>query len=73
MGLTTQRHTICEAALSGNELQKSLEESEQTDETIVVSNDQGEWQFQRLENIWVLRCVMLYVPIANLKELIKDL
>lgn len=72
-GFTTQRHTICEASLSGSELQKVLDETENVGETIVVQNETGEWNFQLLEKTWVLRYVMLYCPYAALKELIKDL
>lgn len=75
MGLTTQRHTICEASLTGSELQHTLEQTENPGDSLIVATETGEWQFQYLvtDKTWVLRAVLLYVPQATLKELIKDL
>lgn len=74
MGLTTQRHSICEGSLPGSELQKAIEAQGNAADVLLVNTDTGEWQFQMLnDKSWVLRAVILYVAQATLKELIKDL
>jgi hypothetical protein len=74
-GSECQRYPICEAALSGTELQTAIENAKPGSVKCTVSTETGDWEFEQLAKTaeWVLRSVVLFAPVALLKELIKDL
>jgi hypothetical protein len=74
-GQDCQRHQICEAALSGTELQATISSAKPGATKCVVATETGEWEFEQLAKTgeWVVRSVVLFAPVSSLKELIKDL
>jgi hypothetical protein len=71
-GWTCQRNTICEATLSGSELQTTLESAKPNATVCLVATDTGEWHFELLDKTWALRSIVLYATVNTLKEHIKD-
>ena len=72
LGLTAERTTIVEASLAGSELHQAIEQ-QKAEQAITYINDAGEWQFQLLDKVWVLKYMVINAPTANLKKLVKDL
>jgi hypothetical protein len=74
-GLTCQRNKVCEASLPGSELEKAIANPppKSTPDSILVTTETGEWQFQLIQKCWVLRSVLVYVAQSVLKEFVKDI
>jgi hypothetical protein len=72
-GLTCTRNSVCEGRLSGTELQAALEGARQKTDAILVKTETGEWQFEQIGGVWVLRAVVIYASTPVLKQYVKDL
>jgi hypothetical protein len=74
-GQECTRHPVCEATLSGTELQTAVASAKPGATKCTVAMENGEWEFELMAKTaeWVLRSVVLFAQVTGLKELIKDL
>jgi hypothetical protein len=72
VGLNTVRYRVAEAQFPGSELMRAVEEAPGPTSTITVSSETGEWQFSLQQQTWILRSILLYVQMAQLRKFIKD-
>ena len=72
LGLTAERTQIVQASLNGSELHQAIEQ-QKPENAITYINEAGEWQFQLLDKVWVIKYMVINAPTANLKKLVKDL
>lgn len=72
VGLNTVRYRVAESQFAGAELMRALEENTGPQTAITVSCESGEWQFSLQQQTWILRSILLYVPMAQLRKFIKD-
>jgi hypothetical protein len=72
VGLNTVRYRVVESQFSGAELMRAVEEAPSPSPTITVTSENGEWQFSLQQQTWILRSILLYVPMAQLRKFIKD-
>jgi len=72
VGLNTVRYRVAECSFSGSELFKVVGDSPGPHSTVTVTIETGEWQFSMQGNTWILRSILLYVPMAQLRKFIKD-
>lgn len=71
VGLNTVRYRVAEAQFTGAELMRAVEENGPQG-AVTVTGESGEWQFSLQQQTWILRSILLYVPMAQLKKFIKD-
>lgn len=72
VGLNTVRYRVAEASFPGNQLYQAIKEVAGPQTTISVPFEKGEWQFSKQGTTWILRQILLYVPMAQLRKFIKD-
>jgi hypothetical protein len=72
VGLNTVRYRVVESQFPGAELMRAVEEAASPTPTITVTSENGEWQFSLQQQTWILRSILLYVPMAQLRKFIKD-
>lgn len=71
VGLNTVRYRVAESVFQGKDLFAMAEDAaHQTSITVTVES--GEWQFSKQGTTWILRSILLYVPMAQLRKFIKD-
>ena len=72
VGLNTVRYRVAESQFAGSELTHALEQSAGPQSSVTVTSESGEWQFSQQGQSWILRSIMLYVPMTQLRKFIKD-
>ncbi|KAH0787922.1 hypothetical protein GPJ56_008130 [Histomonas meleagridis] len=72
VGLNTVRYRVVESQFEASELMKAASEAPSSQNTLTISNEAGEWQFSLQQQTWIIRSILLYVPMAQLKKFIKD-
>jgi hypothetical protein len=72
VGLNTVRYRIAESQFAGTDLMRAVEESAAPNPVITVTSSLGEWQFSLQQQTWILRSILLYVPMAQLRKFLKD-
>ena len=72
VGLNTVRYRVADSQFGGSELIKAVNEAPSNQGTITVSNEAGEWQFSLQQQTWIIRSILLYVPMSQLRKFIKD-
>ena len=63
---------IAEGTLTGVELAHAVEGFATPPPNVTVTNEMGEWQFSLQDKIYILRSLMVFVPIAQLRKYVKD-
>ena len=71
VGLNTIRYRVAESEFSGSLLKAALEQNPGVS-SIPVQTETGEWVFQAQDRTWILRSIMLYVPMPQLRKFVKD-
>jgi hypothetical protein len=72
VGLNTVRYRVAESQFAGADLMRAVEESASPNPAVTVTSDVGEWQFSLQQTTWILRSILLYVPMAQLRKFLKD-
>jgi hypothetical protein len=72
VGLNTVRYRVAESQFLGTELMRAVEESAGPNTAITVTSESGEWQFSLQQQTWILRSILLYVPMTQLRKFMKD-
>ena len=74
-GMTCTRHEIGTGSISGSELEEFLKKETPSNNSIVIINESGEWQFQFIskEVGYVIKSLMIYAQMSTLRQHVKDL
>jgi hypothetical protein len=72
VGLNTVRYRVAESQFAGTDLMRHVDETAGPTPTVNVAVDGGEWQFSLQQQTWILRSILVYVPMAQLRKFIKD-
>jgi hypothetical protein len=72
VGLNTVRYRIAESQFAGADLMHAVEQSAGPNPAITVKSELGDWQFSLQQTTWILRSILLYVPMAQLRKFLKD-
>ena len=72
VGLNTVRYRVTESSFTGAELMQSVEAATGPSTTITVTSESGEWSFSLQQRTWILRSILLYVPMSQLRKFIKE-
>lgn len=72
VGLRTLRYRVAEAHLEGMEFMKFIKEKPPEQDTVTITTKTGEWVFSLQQQTWILRSILTYVPLAQLRKFIKD-
>lgn len=66
------RFMVAEADFAGGELWRTVESADPKPATAIVTNDVGEFGFVLQGTVYVLRSILVYVPLAQLKKYVKE-
>jgi hypothetical protein len=66
------RFMVAEADFTGSDLMRTVETSEPRPPTVIISNDVGEFGFILQGTVYVLRSILVYVLLAQLKKYVKE-
>ena len=72
VGLNTVRYRVVESQFTGAELQQQIDASPGPHNQITVTVESGEWTFSLQQRTWILRSILLYVPMAQLRKFLKE-
>lgn len=72
VGLRTLRYLVAESHLEGVEFMQFVSEKSPESGTVTVTTKSGEWVFMEHQQTWILRSILAYVPLAQLRKYIKD-
>jgi hypothetical protein len=67
------RFLVAEADFTGSELMRIVEANDPRPATVIVSNDVGEFGFILQGTVYVLRSILIYVAMAQLKKYVKEI
>ena len=72
IGSTQAHFKVAEGSVTGAELQHTLEGFPVPPPNLTVTNDTGEWQFSLQDKVYILRSLVIVVPVAQLRKYVKD-
>lgn len=72
VGLNTVRYRVADSVFQGSSLYDAIEKNQACQATINVAVETGEWTFSKQGSTWILRHILLYVPMSQLRKFVKD-
>lgn len=72
IGGNSSRFKVVEASLSGADLVRATEEYPVPPPNVVVTNEMGEWQYSLQDKTYILRSILVFVSLAQLRKYVKD-